>query len=96
MKPIDDVFMLDIEATLDRNILDAISISGFSRVPLFSGRRKNIVAVLLVKKLANVDVDKKPKIRSIMDEVCVPYLIIHFDAPLFELFNQFKRGTGMH
>lgn len=92
MRPLDEVFMLDIDCVLDSSVLEAISMSGYSRVPLFEKKRKHIVGVLLVKLLTRFENKQDKTIRELAEHLCIPYLLVESDTPLFELFNRFRIG----
>lgn len=47
MQPLDKVFMLNIDTTITREVLNLIHSSGFSRIPIYEGDRENILGILL-------------------------------------------------
>ena len=51
MTVLDDIFMLDVDVELDRDLMKTIYESGYSRIPIYKKHRENIVGVLLVKDL---------------------------------------------
>ena len=57
MTAINDCFLLDEDAVLDFKTMTQVIKSGYSRIPVYSGERSNIVALLYVKDLAFVDAD---------------------------------------
>lgn len=57
MTPINDCFLLDEDAILDFKTMTQVIKSGYSRIPVYSGERSNVVALLYVKDLAFVDPD---------------------------------------
>lgn len=66
MTPLDDCFLLDEEAILDFKTMSSIVKSGYSRIPVFSNERHNLVAVLFVKDLAFVDPDDSIPLLSVL------------------------------
>lgn len=63
MTPVDNVFMLDIDAKLDRSTMIEILKHGHSRVPLYDTTKDNIVCLLLVKQLIMVNPDEEEPIQ---------------------------------
>ncbi|KAI9321357.1 hypothetical protein BX666DRAFT_2017383 [Dichotomocladium elegans] len=56
MTPIDDVFTLSINDTLDAEVVDKILSAGYSRIPIHSpGEKTNFVGMLLTKRLITYD-----------------------------------------
>ena len=51
MMPLDDIFSLDINTVIDREVSQLIYTKGFSRIPIYEGKRSNIVGVLMAKDL---------------------------------------------
>ena len=51
MKPIDELFMLDINSKLDYTTLKEIYDSGYSRIPIYEFKRSNIVGILMARDL---------------------------------------------
>ena len=49
--PLDDIFSLDINTVIDREVSQLIYTKGFSRIPIYEGKRSNIVGVLMAKDL---------------------------------------------
>ena len=52
--PLDSTFMISYHARLDDATMRKILDSGRSRIPVFKGRRENIVGIILVKQLIRV------------------------------------------
>ena len=51
MIPIEDIFSLDINTVIDREISQLIYTKGYSRIPIYEGKPTNIVGVLMAKDL---------------------------------------------
>ena len=51
MIPIDDIFSLDINTVIDREITQKIYTQGYSRIPIYEGKKTNIIGVLMAKDL---------------------------------------------
>ena len=51
MVPIEDIFSLDINTVIDREVSQVIYTKGFSRIPIYDGEPSNIVGVLMAKDL---------------------------------------------
>ena len=66
MTPINDCFLLDEDAILDFKTMTQVIKSGYSRIPVYSGERSNIVALLYVKDLAFVDPDDSIPLISVI------------------------------
>ncbi len=51
MTPLENVFMIDINANLDTQMLKKIYAEGYSRIPVYEGSRENIIGLLLSRDL---------------------------------------------
>ncbi|KAI8116430.1 Metal transporter CNNM2 [Lucilia cuprina] len=96
MTHIDDAFMLPLDATLDFETVSEIMKSGFSRIPVYEGDRKNIVTLLYIKDLAFVDPDDNTPLRTLCEFYQNPVHFVFEDYTLDVMFNQFKDGTIGH
>ncbi|KAJ2721264.1 hypothetical protein H4R23_004613, partial [Coemansia sp. Cherry 401B] len=92
MTDLDHVFMVDIDARLDRVLLTEMVRRGHSRVPVYEGHRKNIVGVLLVKSLVLLDPDDAVPVRE-AKIASIP--LITPDVSLYDILNAFQEG-GSH
>lgn len=70
--PFDKVFLLSIDALMNREMVDKIREKGYSRVPIYYGENETfIIGVLLVKTLLGIDVDEPKSIRQLCkDHIC--------------------------
>ena len=86
MTPLVDVFMLDMDSRLDNRALRLIKAAGYSRIPIFSGDRTNIVGVLLTKDLLAMSDSRKIRdLRYLMR----PILYFSVDDTLFHTMDKF-------
>ncbi|KAJ2704810.1 hypothetical protein H4R19_005196 [Coemansia spiralis] len=92
MTELDSVYMVDTHARLDRALLAEMVRHGHSRVPVFSGRREDIVGVLLVKSLVLLDPDDCTPVSEVTIE---PAPLVTTDVSLYDILNAFQEG-GSH
>lgn len=64
MRPIDEVYWLTINATLDAKTVDEIKQQGYSRVPIFDRELTQCYGVLLMKDMVDIDFDESPQLIS--------------------------------
>lgn len=60
MQPIEDVYWLPLDATLDAATVDDITAHGYSRIPILSRDRRDCYGVLLMKDMVDIDFDENP------------------------------------
>ena len=60
MRPIDEVFWLPIDTTLDAPTVDRITREGYGRIPILSRDRRDCYGVLLMKDMVDIDFDDNP------------------------------------
>ncbi|KAH8338220.1 hypothetical protein KR074_008441, partial [Drosophila pseudoananassae] len=96
MTHINDAFMLSLDAILDFETVSDIMNSGYSRIPVFDGDRKNIVTLLYIKDLAFVDTDDNTPLKTLCEFYQNPVHFVFEDYTLDIMFNQFKEGTIGH
>ena len=60
MQPIDKVFWLPLDATLDAATVDNITARGYSRIPILSHDKRECYGVLLMKDMVDIDFDEFP------------------------------------
>lgn len=96
MTHIDDAFMLSLDAVLDFSTVSDIMKSGYSRIPVYDGDKKNIVTLLYIKDLAFVDTDDNTPLRTLCEFYQNPVHFVFEDMTLDLMFNQFKDGTIGH
>ncbi|XP_037958050.1 metal transporter CNNM4 [Teleopsis dalmanni] len=96
MTHLDDAFMLSLDAILDFETVSEIMKSGFSRIPVYDGDKKNIVTLLYIKDLAFVDTDDNTPLKTLCEFYQNPVPFVFEDYTLDVMFNQFKDGTIGH
>ncbi|KAF8530139.1 hypothetical protein BU17DRAFT_22833, partial [Hysterangium stoloniferum] len=100
MTPIENIFMLPIDARLDYETLRRVCESGHSRVPVYeevevkvggTAVAKKILGILLVKQCVLLDPKDETPLRSIpLNKVpSVP-----FDEPLLGILDRFQEGRS--
>jgi CBS domain containing-hemolysin-like protein len=88
MIPIDKLYMLDLDAEVNIELLDVIRSYNFSTVAVYHGDRTRILGVFRIKQLLGADVDSKKRLRD-----CVkidPVIFVHEGRNLLELFDLLK------
>ncbi|KDQ13557.1 hypothetical protein BOTBODRAFT_33567 [Botryobasidium botryosum FD-172 SS1] len=97
MTPIEQVFMLSIEAKLDYEVLARVVKSGHSRVPVYeeievgTAKMKKIIGILLVKQCVLLDPEDATPLRDIpLNKVPT----VPFDEPLLGLLDRFQEGNS--
>lgn len=96
MTLINDAYMLSLEAILDFETVSDIMNSGYSRIPVYDGDRRNIVTLLYIKDLAFVDTDDNTPLKTLCEFYQNPVHFVFEDYTLDIMFNQFKEGTIGH
>ncbi|ORX67323.1 DUF21-domain-containing protein, partial [Linderina pennispora] len=92
MTELKNVYMVDINAQLDRKLLTEMLRHGHSRVPVYDGNRMNIVGVLLVKSLILLDPDDAVPVRE-AKITSIP--LVTPKVSLYDILNAFQEG-GSH
>lgn len=93
---IEDAYMLPLDSILDFETISEIMKSGFSRIPVYDGDRKNIVTLLYIKDLAFVDTDDNTPLRTLCEFYQNPCHFVFDDLTLDIMFRQFKEGHKGH
>jgi metal transporter CNNM len=57
MTPLSNIYMLDLNSTLDHSLMKDIYLKGHSRIPVFDRTRDNIVGVLMARDLMMINTD---------------------------------------
>jgi Mg2+/Co2+ transporter CorC len=97
----EDVYMLDVDSTLNRKTVNEMLTRGHSRIPLYEHDRNNVVCLLLLKQLVFVDVDDNLPIRALINKKkrnrkvrVAPALYCLPGAKLSEVLREFQRGRS--
>lgn len=64
MTPVADVFTIGIDDVLDAEMVDRIRMAGYSRIPVYEGDKKNLIAMFLVKSLVGYYVEDEARVRD--------------------------------
>lgn len=94
MTPIDEVYMVSEESTLSFTLLREIFISGFSRIPVYSGTRGNITGMLFVKDLIFIDPEDAVPVKSFQKIFLRNIERVWDDDNLGDVLSMFKKGRG--
>ncbi|KAJ1996174.1 hypothetical protein GGI26_000153 [Coemansia sp. RSA 1358] len=92
MTDLKNVYMVDIDCKLDCRLLTEMLRKGYSRVPVFSGDRMNVIGVLLVKSLLLVDPDD---CIPLAQAKIAPIPVVTIHNSLYDILNAFQDG-GSH
>ncbi|KAL7119195.1 hypothetical protein ACP275_02G048700 [Erythranthe tilingii] len=89
MTPISETFAIDINAKLDRSLMNLILEKGHSRVPVYYEQPTNIIGLVLVKNLLTIHPDDKVLVKSVTIRRIpkVPETL-----PLYDILNEFQKG----
>uniref|UniRef100_A0A8C3CHP4 Metal transporter n=1 Tax=Cairina moschata TaxID=8855 RepID=A0A8C3CHP4_CAIMO len=95
LTPLADCFMLRADAVLDFATVSEILRSGYTRIPVYEGdRRDNIVDLLFVKDLAFVDPDDCTPLQTVTRFYRRPLHCVFNDTRLDTLLEEFKKGEA--
>ncbi|XP_066392644.1 DUF21 domain-containing protein At2g14520-like [Miscanthus floridulus] len=89
MTPLCQTFAIDINAKLDRNLMQEVLEKGHSRVPVYYEKETNIIGLILVKNLLSVNADDEVPIKSVTIRK-IPRVLE--DMPLYDILNEFQKG----
>ncbi|KAA8498808.1 Metal transporter CNNM2 [Porphyridium purpureum] len=95
MTPLDRVFMLGMQETLDFETMKAIFQGGHSRLPVYQDTRDNVVGVIFAKDLILVDPDDEIPVKTLITFFVRDVEAVFEDATLGVMLNRFKAG-GNH
>lgn len=87
-----DVYMLSKTTKLDQDQIAKILTTGHSRIPIYSGSKKNVKGLLLVKRLAAVDPDDGRPVSQFVGHH-MP-LVMTKDTNLLDALNKFQQGRS--
>ncbi|XP_023763043.1 DUF21 domain-containing protein At4g33700 isoform X2 [Lactuca sativa] len=89
MTPISETFSVDINAKLDRDLMNIILEKGHSRVPIYYEQPTNIIGLVLVKNLLTIHPEDEVPLKSVAIRRIpkVPETL-----PLYDILNEFQKG----
>lgn len=93
MIPLDRVTMLDYNAQIDEQSLNIILQKGFSRIPVYSGRRSNVIGILRIKHLINMNVCDGCSLKDKNIQLSQP-IVVSPEMFAVDLLNQFIEGKS--
>ncbi|KAL4582093.1 hypothetical protein LXL04_006633 [Taraxacum kok-saghyz] len=91
MTPLSQTFSVDIDAKLDRNLMNLIIEKGYSRVPVYYDQPGNIIGALLVKNLMTINPADCVPIKNITLRL-IPR--VSDTMPLYDILNEFQKGLS--
>lgn len=94
MTPIDNVFMLADTEVLNLSTLKYIHQQGYSRVPVYSGSKQDIVGLLFVKDLALLSPNANLTVKDVLPSLGRKLPRVFDDVRLDEMLHEFKRGQS--
>mmetsp|Transcript_21841 Transcript_21841/g.27860 ORF Transcript_21841/g.27860 Transcript_21841/m.27860 type:complete len:519 (-) Transcript_21841:145-1701(-) len=94
MTPLEDVYMLDIDSTLNMDTISSILEKGYSRIPVYEGSSDRVTGLLFVKDLALLNPEDNLPVRKILQVYGRNLPRIHADTSLAEVLAEFKRGQS--
>jgi metal transporter CNNM len=89
MTPINEIFSIDINSKLDRDLMTLILEKGHSRVPVYYEEPTNIIGLVLIKNLLTIDPEEELPVKSVTIRKIprVPEMM-----PLYDILNEFQKG----
>ncbi|KAK9690548.1 hypothetical protein RND81_09G136700 [Saponaria officinalis] len=89
MTSISEIFSIDINAKLDRALMNLILDNGHSRMPVYYEEPTNIIGCILVKNLLTIDPEDEVPVKSVTIRKLprVPETM-----PLYDILNEFQKG----
>lgn len=92
MTPQEEMFMLHVDARLNFETLSAIFKAGYSRIPVYSRDRDDVVGLLFTKDLVLLDPQDNVSVRHIMQLFSRTFENAFPDMVLGDLLKLFKQG----
>ncbi|KAK1417573.1 hypothetical protein QVD17_26702 [Tagetes erecta] len=89
MTPISETFTIDINAKLDRNLMNIILEKGHSRIPVYYEQPTNIIGLILVKNLLTIHADEEVPVKNVTIRR-IPK--VAESLPLYDILNEFQKG----
>ena len=95
MIAIEDVYMLDINTVINREITEDIYTNGYSRIPIYDGDKSNITGVLMAKDLILFNPDRDQMTIKQLSSVLREAVQIDHSSNCLRVLSYFKEG-GSH
>jgi len=93
MTPLEEVYMLEINRKLDKNLMREIYEKGYSRIPIYKNNKENIVGCLLSRDLILLNTEKKElTLKQLSSILFQDMVLVDHDDKLEPIFGYFKRG----
>ena len=94
MRKLEEVFMLDIDSVLDKQLLRDIYNQGYSRIPVYQNQRDSIVGLLFARDLILINPEVTPQItiRQLSSIIVKTVLQIDHATKLEPILSYFKKG----
>ncbi|XP_027768366.1 DUF21 domain-containing protein At2g14520-like [Solanum pennellii] len=89
MTPISDIFSIDIDGKLDRDLTNLILEKGHSRIPIYFDQPTNIIGLLLVKNLLTIHPADETLVRNVTIRK-IPR--VSYTMRLDDILNEFQKG----
>ncbi|AES63602.1 putative gliding motility-associated protein GldE [Medicago truncatula] len=89
MTPINEIFSIDINSKLNRDLMTLILEKGHSRVPVYYEEPTNIIGLILIKNLLTIDPEEEVPVKSVTIRK-IPR--ISEMIPLYDILNEFQKG----
>ncbi|XP_023763046.1 DUF21 domain-containing protein At4g33700 isoform X3 [Lactuca sativa] len=89
MTPISETFSVDINAKIDRDLMNIILEKGHSRVPIYYEQPTNIIGLVLVKNLLTIHPEDEVPVKSVAIRR-IPK--VADTLPLYDILNEFQKG----
>ncbi|RKO97453.1 hypothetical protein CXG81DRAFT_6191, partial [Caulochytrium protostelioides] len=90
--PLDSVFAVSLDQTIDAEFVSHILARGHSRIPVYDATPDHLVRVLLAKRLIGVDyTSSNLKVRDLPTR---PLPLVRGDANLYDMLNYFQEGRS--
>ncbi|KAJ3374998.1 hypothetical protein GGF31_005720 [Allomyces arbusculus] len=94
MTPLEATYMVEWDQVLDERKVHELVEKGHSRVPVYAGsNRKNIIGMLLVKKLVTYDPANALKVRDFAHAI-MPVPVLAPNVACFDILNLFQEGRS--
>lgn len=94
MTRLEDAFMLEVSSVLDFQTMNLIMKNGYSRIPIYEKKTKNIVALLNVKDLAFVDPDDRLPLTTLLKFYSHPLIFVFSNTSLDVMLQDFRKGNS--